>query len=182
MAKTILLADDSVTIQKVVELTFMEQDYEVVAVSDGNAALEKLPQLRPDLVIADVHMPGADGYEVCSKCRASFPEIPVLLLVGTFEQFDEDQAEQAGAHGHLKKPFDSQDLLSKVESLTNQSPSAAAPAVVSTPSRLCLVAAAKSQNGTAPHGPVRRMIAPAEAVAPAEAQWLMVFLTLFSVI
>ena len=122
MAKTILLADDSVTIQKVVELTFMDEDYAVVAVSDGVAALEKIPEVDPDLVIADVHMPGADGYEVCRQTKASHPSIPVLLLVGTFEQFDEARAKAAGADGHLKKPFDSQELLSQVESLISSSP------------------------------------------------------------
>ena len=69
MAKTILLADDSVTIQKVVELTFMDQDYQVVATGNGTSALEQLAELGPDLVIADVHMPGADGYEVCRQTK-----------------------------------------------------------------------------------------------------------------
>lgn len=127
MAKTILLADDSVTIQKVVELTFMDEDYSVVAVSDGTAALEQLPEVAPDLVIADVHMPGADGYEVCRRTKASHPSIPVLLLVGTFEQFDDEMAAAAGADGNLKKPFDSQELLNQVESLISGSAPAAEP-------------------------------------------------------
>ena len=117
MTRTILLADDSVTIQKVVELTFMDQDYEIVAVSDGSAAVAKLPDLKPDLLIADVHMPGADGYEVCRRSKATHPDVPVLLLVGTFEHFDEAAAAAAGADSHLKKPFDSQDLLHQVEAL-----------------------------------------------------------------
>ena len=122
MAKTILLADDSVTIQKVVELTFMEQnDFGVEAVSDGDSALARLAELQPDLVIADVNMPGADGYEVCRRSKSQFPHIPVLLLVGTFEPFDEAQARAAGADGFLKKPFDSQDLLRQVEGLTSGS-------------------------------------------------------------
>ncbi len=117
MAKKILLADDSVTIQKVVELTFMDEDYEVVATSDGSSALERLPEVAPDLVIADVHMPQTDGYEVCRQTKQNHPGIPVLLLVGTFEQFDEAKATAVGADGHLKKPFDSQDLLTQVEAL-----------------------------------------------------------------
>ena len=117
MTRTILLADDSVTIQKVVELTFMDQDYEIEAVSDGSAALAKLPELKPDLLIADVHMPGADGYAVCRRSKELYPEVPVLLLVGTFEHFDDAAAVAAGAESHLKKPFDSQDLLHQVEAL-----------------------------------------------------------------
>ncbi|MEE8278795.1 MAG: response regulator [Thermoanaerobaculia bacterium] len=117
MSKTILLADDSLTIQKVVELTFMEEDYEVVAVSNGDEALAQLGELTPALVIADVHMPGASGLEVCRKVKESHPGVPVLLLVGTFETFDESQVEASGADGHLKKPFDSQELLRLAERL-----------------------------------------------------------------
>ncbi|MEM7582668.1 MAG: response regulator [Acidobacteriota bacterium] len=128
MAKKILLADDSVTIQKVVELTFMDLDYELVATSDGRSALEQLQEVGPDLVIADVHMPQTDGYEVCRQTKSNHPGIPVLLLVGTFEQFDEAKAAEVGADGHLKKPFDSQDLLNQVENLIATS---AGPAAVS---------------------------------------------------
>ena len=117
MSRQILLADDSLTIQKVVELTFMEGDYEITAVSNGDDALGKLADLRPDVVIADVHMPGADGYEICRSSKQSYPEVPVLLLVGTFEPFEEDAAADAGADAHLKKPFDSQELMKLVESL-----------------------------------------------------------------
>jgi len=129
MAKTILLADDSLTIQKVVELTFMDQNYKVLAVGDGDTALARWADSQPDLVIADVHMPGADGYEVCRQVKASRPGTPVLLLVGTFETFDDGQAASCGANGHLKKPFDSQELFRLVERLIADSPPAqAAPA------------------------------------------------------
>ena len=117
MARKILLADDSVTIQKVVELTFMDEDYEVVAVGNGDEAIASLGEDPPDLVIADVHMPGANGYEVCRAAKERDPGIPVLLLVGTFEPFQEDDARSAGADQHLKKPFDSQELLRRVEDL-----------------------------------------------------------------
>jgi len=117
MTNTILLADDSVTIQKVIELTFMDQDYEVVAVGDGDEALERLEQIDPDVVIADVHMPGASGYDVARRSKQLHPSSPVLVLVGTFEPFDEAEVEAAGADGYLKKPFDSQELLQRVAEL-----------------------------------------------------------------
>lgn len=117
MSRKILLADDSVTIQKVIELTFMDEDYEVKAVSNGDEALAALPVVSPDFVIADVHMPGANGYEVCRRSKELRPDIPVLLLVGTFEPFDEGQARAAGADSFLKKPFDSQELLQRVQDL-----------------------------------------------------------------
>lgn len=134
MPRTILLADDSVTIQKVVELTFLDEDFRVVSFANGSDALARLGELRPDVVLADVHMPGADGYELCAAARAALPGVPVLLLVGTFEVFDADRAAQAGAAGHIKKPFDSQELLRRVQELASAAPAtepvAAAPAAV----------------------------------------------------
>ncbi len=118
MTRTILLADDSVTIQKVIELTFMEEDYEVVAVGNGDEALEQLDEITPDFVIADVHMPGASGYEVSKHSKSLRPEVPVLLLVSTFEPFDEEEAERSGCDAFLKKPFDSQELQRLVEELS----------------------------------------------------------------
>ena len=117
MSRKILLADDSLTIQKVVELTFMEGDYEVSAVSNGDEALTKLEEMSPDVVIADVHMPGADGFEICKATKEHHPGVPVLLRVGTFEPFEESAAQEVGAEAHLKKPFDSQELLRLVEDL-----------------------------------------------------------------
>jgi len=114
MSRRILLADDSVTIQKVIELTFMDEDYEVTAVSNGDEAVGALGREAPDIVLTDVHMPGANGYEVCRRAKALHPQVPVLLLVGTFEPFDEAKAREAGADSFLKKPFDSQELLELV--------------------------------------------------------------------
>jgi CheY-like chemotaxis protein len=128
MARTILLADDSVTIQKVVELTFLDEDFRVVSFANGSDAIARIGEIRPDVVLADVHMPGADGYEVCAAARAALPGVPVLLLVGTFEVFDADRASQAGAAGHLKKPFDSQELLRRVQELASGAPAPAAAA------------------------------------------------------
>jgi CheY-like chemotaxis protein len=117
MKHTILLADDSVTIQKVVELTFLDEDVQIVSVGNGSDAITRLADLRPDLILADVHMPGADGYEVCQTARRMQPGVPVLLLVGTFEIFDPPRAAEVGASGHMKKPFDSQELLRRVREL-----------------------------------------------------------------
>ncbi len=134
MKRRILLADDSVTIQKVIELTFMDEDYEVRAVSNGDEALSLLSEANPDFVIADVHMPGANGYEVCRRSKQLRPEVPVLLLVGTFEPFDEAQARSAGADSFLKKPFDSQELLQRVgELLASHATPAPAPQEAAAP-------------------------------------------------
>src|SRR5579864_9115398 len=111
MSRRILLADDSVTIQKVIELTFMDDDYEVRAVGNGDEALAMLTALTVDFVIADVHMPGASGYEVCRRSKQLAPEVPVLLSCGTFDPFHEPQPRESGAETFLKKPFNSQKLL-----------------------------------------------------------------------
>ena len=119
MAKKILLADDSLTIQKVVELTFSDSDYELVCVSNGQRALERVEEQRPDLILADVVMPEKNGYEVCEAIKSSpaTSRIPVVLLSGTFEPFDRDRAERIGADAIVSKPFDSQQLLAQVEAL-----------------------------------------------------------------
>jgi CheY-like chemotaxis protein len=117
MRRTILLADDSVTIRKIVELTFGETDIRVESVGSGREALEKLRDLRPDLVLADVVMPGPSGYEVCRAVKASDRPVPVLLLAGTFEPFDALQARECGSDGHVTKPFDSRLLVERVEQL-----------------------------------------------------------------
>ncbi len=133
MSRKILLADDSVTIQKVIELTFMDEDYDVSAVSNGDEAVAALTRSAPDLVLADVHMPGANGYEVCRRSKELHPSVPVLLLVGTFEPFDEAKSREVGADSFLKKPFDSQELLQLVAQLLGGGPQAVASAAEPAP-------------------------------------------------
>jgi CheY-like chemotaxis protein len=119
MPKTLLLADDSVTIQKVVGIVFATEDYRVVPVDNGEDALRKARELRPDIVLADAVMPRMNGYELCQAVKADpqLADVPVLLLAGTFEPFDEARARAARADGHIAKPFDSQSLLSRVREL-----------------------------------------------------------------
>jgi CheY-like chemotaxis protein len=126
MPKKILLADDSITIQKVVELTFSDGDYEVTAVNNGAKAIQKLSEMRPDIVLSDIIMPEKNGYEVCEyiKSHPEFRSIPVVLLTGTFEPFDPDRAEKAGCDAVVTKPFESQSLIHKIDELINASRSA----------------------------------------------------------
>jgi CheY-like chemotaxis protein len=163
MSRRILLADDSVTIQKVIELTFMDEDYEVRAVGNGDEALAMLTALTVDFVIADVHMPGASGYEVCRRSKQLRPKVPVLLLVGTFEPFDEAQARESGADSFLKKPFDSQELLERVHNLLG----AASAAAGGPPPEAAAAAAATTATQGAPATPAT--IAPAGEAEPAPA-------------
>ena len=104
---TILVADDNSNIQKMVTLALKDQGINVVAVGNGEAAVRKLPDAEPDLVLADIFMPVRNGYEVCEfvKHDPRFAHIPVILLVGAFDPLDEREAQRVGADGVLKKPF-----------------------------------------------------------------------------
>jgi len=117
MAKTILLADDSSTIRRIVELSFSGGELRVVSVSSGVEALTQLERLQPDLVLADIVMPAPDGYELCRRIKASERPVPVVLLAGTFEHFDEERARACGADAHLLKPFEAEQLRDKVQAL-----------------------------------------------------------------
>jgi CheY-like chemotaxis protein len=115
----ILVADDNSNIQKMVGLALKDQGIDVVAVGNGEAAVRKISDIRPDLVLADVFMPVRNGYEVCQyvKADASLAHIPVILLVGAFDPLDEQEAQRVGADGVLKKPFVPPDpLISMVKS------------------------------------------------------------------
>jgi CheY-like chemotaxis protein len=103
----ILVADDNSNIQKMVALAFAEHGIDVVAVGNGEAAVRRMPDLNPDVVLADVFMPVRNGYEVCEfiKKDPRFSKTPVILLVGAFDPLDEQEARRVGADGVLKKPF-----------------------------------------------------------------------------
>ena len=124
MKKTILLADDSSTIQRLVTQTFGdEEDFRVVAVSNGDAAIQKFDEVRPTIVLADVFMPGRNGYEVCDfvKEHPVLDLTPVILLVGAFETFDEGEATRVRADGQITKPFEPQALYELVSAVIEDS-------------------------------------------------------------
>ena len=120
----ILVADDNSNIQKMVGLALKDQGIDVVAVGNGEAAVRKIADVRPDLVLADVFMPVRNGYEVCQfvKMDSALSHIPVILLVGAFDPLDEQEAQRVGADGVLKKPFIPPDpLISMVKSALQRS-------------------------------------------------------------
>jgi CheY-like chemotaxis protein len=135
---TLLLADDSVTIQRVIELTFADEDVKVITVSDGDQAIQRIEAAPPDIVLADIGMPGKNGYEVAQYIRKSprLAHIPVVLLTGAFEPVDQARAAEAGCDGVLAKPFEPQLVIGRVKELLAKShakgethaPAAAAPA------------------------------------------------------
>ncbi|TAN41376.1 MAG: response regulator [Nitrospirae bacterium] len=119
MAWKLLLADDSITIQKVVELVLAEEDFEIKSVSNGEDALNLLSSFVPDIVLADIEMPKLNGYQLCDKIRQNpaTASIPVILLAGAFEPIDAELAQKVGADDSVIKPFESQELISKINSI-----------------------------------------------------------------
>lgn len=117
MTLKLFVADDSETIQKVIGLAFADTDTVAEFASSGNAAMDGILEFRPDIVLADVCLPGINGYEICARMKDS-PElhsIPVVLLVGTFEPFDEAEASRVGCTAWLTKPFDTSELIDVVQ-------------------------------------------------------------------
>jgi CheY-like chemotaxis protein len=129
MAKSLLLADDSTTIQKVVELALGQEDITVVCTKGADEALARARELRPDIIVADVFMPGKSGYDLAAAVRAdpNLQHVPVLLLQSLNEPFDENRARSSGANGWIPKPFQSQILIDNVKQLLAAKPATTAP-------------------------------------------------------
>src|SRR5690242_5647839 len=136
-----------------VSLVFQEKGIHVVAVGNGEAACRKVPEVKPDIVLADVFMPVRNGYEVCEfvKRDSRFSETPVILLVGAFDPLDEKEARRVGADGVLKKPFVPPDaLIAMVMSGLEKNPRAAAE----------LAKAKEAKEAPEPH-PMPHLVVPA---------------------
>jgi len=117
--RTLLLADDSVTTQRVVALTFAEESFRVVTVSDGQQALDAMASMRPDIVLAGTTLPRTSGYELAARMRdiAALRDVPVLLLSGAFESVDAARLKESGARGVIEKPLEPTAVISRVREL-----------------------------------------------------------------
>src|ERR1700734_4329861 len=125
----VLVADDNNNIQKMVALALGGRGVQVISVGNGEAAVRRIPDLNPDLILADIFMPVRNGYEVCEfvKKDQRFSQIPVILLIGAFDPLDEKEARRVGADGILKKPFVPPDpLIAMVTSALEKNPKVAA--------------------------------------------------------
>ncbi len=123
-AKKILVADDSLTIQKVIRLALSGDGYEIQTVSDGKEALEQASLFRPEIIIVDVSLPVFDAYQVREQLlnKPDLKNIPVILMSSAFEKVDENRSRQLGFSGHLIKPFDPSHLRSTLLSVSNTAP------------------------------------------------------------
>lgn len=122
MSETILVADDSLMVREAAVAALESRGARLETVQDGEEALAVLRERAPGLLVADVHLPGVDGYELCRAARELRSNVPVVLLVGTFEPFDEKAARDAGVTAVLRKPFAAGDLRERVESLLGPAP------------------------------------------------------------
>jgi CheY-like chemotaxis protein len=117
MTPRILVADDSITIQKVVELTFSKEDFQIIRALNGVEALAKAKESKPDIILLDIFMPEKNGYEVCESLRKDpqLKEVPIIFLVAAFEEFDKERSLRSGANDYVTKPFESKQLIAKVK-------------------------------------------------------------------
>jgi len=122
LARKILLADDSVTAQNMGRKILADAGYDVVTVNNGSAALKRITEIKPDLIVLDVYMPGYSGLEVCQRLKdaAATAHIPVLLTVGKLEPFKPEEARRVRADAHIVKPFEASELLSAITRLEDR--------------------------------------------------------------
>jgi len=122
LARKILLADDSVTAQNMGRKILADAGYEVITVNNGSAALKKIGEQHPDLIVLDVYMPGYSGLEVCQRIKEAgdTSRIPILLTVGKLEPFKPEEAKRAHADGFIVKPFEASELLSALSKLEDK--------------------------------------------------------------
>jgi CheY-like chemotaxis protein len=171
VASTLLAVDDSVTMRKVLEITFAGPDFRVVTADSPDAALQKLKADKPALVIADVSLEPKNGYELCRAIKQASPSTPVLILSSKQNPFDAAKGSSAQADDHMDKPFDTQQMIDKVKKLLQSAgarpavqpvaevPKATAPTA---PSMQSPIAASPAR----PVAPVTTAVAPAGAPLP----------------
>jgi CheY-like chemotaxis protein len=115
----ILLADDSPHAQRMGERILREEGFEVVSVTDGDTALVRMADVDPDVVIADVFLPGKNGFELCRTIKGRFRHVRVILTAGMLEPFDEEEARRAGCDAILKKPFEASVVVGTIRPLAH---------------------------------------------------------------
>lgn len=143
MAVKILLADKSITIQKVIEMLFSGREYEVACSGDGESALNEAERVVPDVVLVDVDLPRIDGYSFASRLRQkpAFAQTPVILMLSRDDVFDPVKASQAGIIDSIRKPFESQELIGKVKKAVTMAPPRLAEPARAAPTRPAAVQA-----------------------------------------
>lgn len=119
----ILLADDSPHAQRMGERILREEGFEVVSVTDGETAFVRLPDVAPDVILADAYLPTRSGFDLCRhvKSQPALKHIRVVLTAGILEPFDQSEADRAGADGVLRKPFEASVVVSTIKAMVEES-------------------------------------------------------------
>ena len=172
MATQILAVDDSVTMRKILEITFAGTEFNVVAVGSGDAAITKLKSEAFGLVISDITLEPTNGYELCKQMKAAAPSTPVLLLSSRQNPYDANAGSASGADDHIDKPFDTQQMIDRVQKMLREGTSAgaAAPAAAAAAPAPAAAAAPAGRAKTliygGPGSPGGSAPAPAPAASP----------------
>ena len=124
--QSILIVDDDNNIAELISLYLVKECYDTLIVNDGESALEKIPEFRPDLMLLDIMLPGIDGYEVCRQVRAN-SDLPIIMLSAKGETFDKVLGLQLGADDYIEKPFDSKEMVARVKAVLRRTVSKTAP-------------------------------------------------------
>jgi CheY-like chemotaxis protein len=161
---TVLLADDSATVQRVIALTFVDQAFRVVSVADGREAMARLQAERPDIVLAGTRLAGVSGYDLARfvKSQAALKHVPVVLLAGAFEAPNAAELASSGAAGILEKPLDPTTVLNRVKELLGLRSEPAAPTTARSQGRL-VTSAEPPRAARPPAGPARVLTRPPAA-------------------
>jgi len=123
----ILIVDDDNNIAELISLYLVKECYDTLIVNDGESALEKIPEFRPDLMLLDIMLPGIDGYEVCRQVRAG-SDLPIIMLSAKGETFDKVLGLQLGADDYIEKPFDSKEMVARVKAVLRRTGTKSVPA------------------------------------------------------
>ena len=167
VASTILAVDDSVTMRKVLEITFAGPDFRCVTVSGPDAALEKLKSEKPALVVADVTLEGKNGYDLCKAIKQASPSTPVLILSSKQNPYDASKGASAQADDHIDKPYDSTAMIDKVKKML--AGPVAKPAAAAEPVK----APAAATPAAAAAAPPAKPVAAAAAATPQRAKTML---------
>lgn len=169
MSHTILVADDSVTIQRAIQIAFEKEPYRVVRAMNGDDALTQARSASPSIILVDHAMPGKTGYEVAEMLKGdpSLSQIPVLFMSGPSAPFDEARAQGAGIVGHIAKPFDCQTLVEKVGAVLGVAPTVPGASPLQPATSAAPVSAAASHLPRPPGAPAPAAPAPQAAPQPA---------------
>jgi CheY-like chemotaxis protein len=163
---TLLAVDDSVTMRKVLEMTFAGEDLRVVTADGVETALAKLRAERPSIVLCDVTIDGVGGYGLCAKIKADNPAVAVVLLASKQQPYDSQKGGQARADDFLEKPFDTQQLIDKIKRLAQRpAPQEPIPLVRGAPASPPAQPIARPGGSTLPLGARAPAMPPAAAAA-----------------